>query len=129
MIHKPYRLVSKVWGSERWLANGPAYCGKVLMIDPGAKTSIHYHQRKVETLFLATGRVAIYLGGDAFPRAGDGLDPIFCLEPGDCVTIQPYQRHGFHNVGETPAVLFEVSTQHFEDDSVRESESAGAPPR
>lgn len=125
MIGKPYRFVPKVWGSEHWLANGPAYCAKVLRIKPGAWTSIHFHKSKIETLFLAQGQLAVYLDGAPFDPNRE-LQPVYAMEAGDVLTIQPYQRHAFHAVGTVDAVLFEASTQHFEDDSVRESPSGVA---
>lgn len=124
MIQKPYRRVEKEWGFELWLANGPAYCAKVLVIEPGARTSIHYHKEKLETLFLAKGQLAVYLGGSEFDP---DHQPTYAMERGELVTIQPYQRHGFHNVGTGRAVLFEASTQHYETDSAREALSEGPP--
>ena len=113
MIGTPYKVVPKGWGRELWLANGPAYCGKLLEFQPGMMGSFHYHQRKLETFYLATGSMLLFLegpGGEPMPHI---------MAPGSVVTIQPYQLHGFRNAGDTVAVLFEVSTQHHEDDTVR----------
>lgn len=113
MIGRPYHVVQKGWGREVWLANGPAYCGKLLKFMPGRKCSYHYHPRKLETLYVLEGRFTVSLadpGGVPIPHV---------MEVGDLITIQPYQQHGFCNIGDTAGVLLEISTQHFEDDSVR----------
>ena len=44
----PIKFVSKGWGYEKWIANSPSYCGKLLFIAKGKKCSWHYHKLKDE---------------------------------------------------------------------------------
>ncbi len=107
MFHTP-RLVEKAWGSEEWLHNSPMYCGKLLRLNkPGVWCSQHYHERKHETFRVLHGRVLLEL---------DGV--VHVMEPGVVVDIQPYTVHRFTADGDN-ALLLEVSTQHFDSDSVR----------
>lgn len=117
MISKPYKIVLKQWGRELWLANGPGYCGKVLEIWPDKQTSLHYHEVKHETLYVAEGRAVIWLrepGRDKAPPVAH------VMEAGSLIQLQPYTEHAIGNIGERGIVrLFEASTQHFEYDSIR----------
>ena len=49
--------VKKVWGKEVWIANCPKYCGKLLYLDEGAVSSMHYHREKQETFYALSGQV------------------------------------------------------------------------
>ncbi len=46
------KKVNKVWGSEEWIVNNSTYCGKILNIKKGYRSSIHYHKNKHETFYL-----------------------------------------------------------------------------
>lgn len=119
MLNRPYLVVPKGWGKELWLANSPLYCGKILEIEPSKRTSLHYHQRKHETLYLREGRLVVWLG-EGLPTPGDQYVPTpHLMEEDSLLVVPPYLVHAFENPGPAPAILFEVSTQHFEDDSVR----------
>ena len=45
------------WGYEKWVENMDEYCGKVLHLTEGKKCSMHYHMKKLETMYLVSGRV------------------------------------------------------------------------
>ncbi len=82
---------------------------------------MHHHVKKVETLYLCEGHMMVFLEG---PR-GEPVPHI--MEPGTVITLQPYQWHRFSNASEhQPAVLFEVGTQHFDDDSIRRGDTDDA---
>lgn len=115
----PYiKVVEKSWGRERWIANSPMYCSKFLDIKFGDGTSIHHHEKKFETMTVIYGKFRIMLE-----------DEIFFMYPGDILNISPYQIHKLDavckNVIETDTAyeeyctLLEISTQHFDDDSIR----------
>lgn len=113
-LSNPYRASfhKKGWGHEIWIANSPLYCGKLLHFDAGKLFSLHYHVKKTETMYLASGHLKVKM-----------LDPetskehVFEMLPGDSLLIPPGYAH---QIGALEASdLFEFSTQHFEDDSYR----------
>lgn len=123
MLNRPYLVVPKGWGREIWIANSPMYCGKLLEIAPGKRTSLHYHQRKHETLYLREGRLIVWLG-EGLPTPGEDWRTYaptpHVMEAGSLLVVPPYLVHAFECPADgSAAILFEVSTQHFEDDSVR----------
>lgn len=110
-ISQPIKIVPKEWGSEEWLANSPLYCSKILFIKNGCGTSIHHHKHKFETMYSLFGSFRIYLEGN-----------IFELYEGEILNIAPYQIHKIDAIDNgTPfdSQLLEISTQHFDDDSIR----------
>lgn len=106
-ISQPVKIVQKSWGREEWLANSPLYCGKILYINQNDGTSIHHHKYKFETMYVLEGEFRIFLEGD-----------IFNIDVGDILHISPYQIHKIDGL-EQENKLLEISTQHFDDDSIR----------
>lgn len=111
----PVKIVEKEWGREEWLANSPLYCSKILHITRGKGTSVHHHERKTETMRVLTGKFRIFIE-----------DEILFMTPGDILNISPYQIHkidavrSYHDNPKEPTnQLLEVSTQHFDSDSIR----------
>lgn len=101
------------WGVEYWIENIPEYCGKLLVLEPDKKCSLHFHMNKKETMYLQSGA--------AFIRCIDpdtGGEYIVYLDPGDSVMIPPGQVHQIV-AGAGGAELFEFSTIHEESDSYR----------
>lgn len=96
----------KSWGCELWIENVPEYCGKLLKFRAGGKTSFHYHRQKVETMYLAKGKVLIRMEDEVIP-----------LAVGEKIQIVPFQLHQIEAIEDSE--LYEFSTQHFESDSVR----------
>jgi len=96
----------KSWGFEAWIENIPEYCGKILVFRAGGHTSMHYHRQKMETLYLRKGKMIVRFEDEAVP-----------LAVGDALKIEPYTLHRLEAIEESE--LIEVSTQHFEEDSVR----------
>lgn len=108
-IYKPIQY-EKVWGSEEWIANMGKYCGKLLNLKEGYRCSYHHHKIKDETFYILKGKVFMKV---------EGAD--IGMEAGEAIHIPPNTRHSF--TGITDAVIIEISTQHFEDDSHRDDES------
>jgi mannose-6-phosphate isomerase-like protein (cupin superfamily) len=113
------RIVPKGWGEERWLHNDELYCGKILVLRGGKHCSLHYHQLKTETFYVATGRLRMELTDLASAR----LDPpvireVFEMGPGDTLLLKPGMVHRFTGLAEETQI-FEFSTQHFDEDSYR----------
>lgn len=97
----------KSWGWEDWIENCPDYCGKLLVFRAGGKTSLHYHKKKLETMYLAKGKMLIRLENETIP-----------LDVGEKIQIQRGQKHQLIAIEDSE--LFEVSTTHHESDSYRE---------
>jgi mannose-6-phosphate isomerase-like protein (cupin superfamily) len=109
---RPDLIEKKAWGSEIIFSNNPLYCGKLLCFDQGAKFSMHFHLIKDETWWVQSGEF-IYRWIDT--------DTAQILEerllPGHIVRQHPGQPHQLEAV--TQGVIFEVSTEHFDQDSYR----------
>ncbi len=80
------------------------YCKKLLVLLPGQSHPEQYHKKKEETFHVLFGEIALDLDGR---RRLCG--------PGDVVTIEPGTRHAFSSRG--GAVIEEISSTHFKDDS------------
>lgn len=81
-----------------------AYCKKLLVLLPGQHHPEQYHLKKEETFHILYGQVHVRL---------DGQDSI--ANPGDVLTVEREVRHEFWS--EAGAVIEEVSSTHFRDDS------------
>lgn len=80
------------------------YCKKLLIQTPGQRHPAHYHKRKEETFQVLYGVLEMDIEGRRRT-----------LYPGD---IQPVQQGVWHEFWtETGAIVEEVSTTHFNDDS------------
>ncbi len=57
------KLVEKEWGHEIWLANNEKedYCGKILRINRGHTSSLHFHMEKHETFYVTEGILQVIL--------------------------------------------------------------------
>jgi mannose-6-phosphate isomerase-like protein (cupin superfamily) len=111
---KPNVVHPKSWGEEVWVENCPEYCGKVLRVHRGKHTSMHFHIKKLETMYVVTGLLRIDL---IDPETTDKY--AITLEPGQWVQIPRGQPHSLH--GETDVELMEFSTTHEDSDSYRVS--------
>jgi quercetin dioxygenase-like cupin family protein len=104
--------IPKGWGSEIIFENNELYCGKLLNFKKGAKFSMHYHLIKDETWYVKEGEfIYRYINTN-------NADVIqINLKEGDTVRQLPGQPHQLEAL--TDGVIFEVSTQHFDNDSYR----------
>ena len=104
--------VPKGWGEELIIENNDMYCGKLLIFKEGCKFSMHYHLIKDETWYVNEGEF-IYRWIDT-----DTAETIEQkLKVGDVVRQRVGQPHQL--IALTDGVVFEVSTQHFDEDSYR----------
>jgi mannose-6-phosphate isomerase-like protein (cupin superfamily) len=110
---EPVRIVPKGWGREVWIANGDLYCGKILEIRKGKRSSLHYHKLKTESFYLRSGRLKL--------RIKESLDATeieeLILEAGQCMDIPTGTVHQLEALEDVE--LYEFSTQHFDSDSHR----------
>jgi len=103
----------KGWGEEIWIVNISLYCGKKLILKEGKKCSIHYHRKKDETFYIQSGIVLMNLYPEGYP----GPKKRIIMTAGHSLHIKPGLIHRF--LGLKDSVIFEFSTQHFENDTIR----------
>jgi mannose-6-phosphate isomerase-like protein (cupin superfamily) len=108
------KIVKKGWGEEVWIHNDEEYCGKLLKFyKKGNKFSLHYHIIKKESWYVSKGSFEyIYLD----LVKGEEVKTIICT--GTCLTIERQEPHQLIAL-EDNSEIFEVSTQHFDEDSYR----------
>ena len=106
-------IISKVWGEEHWLVN-ESYCGKRLILNKGYRCSLHYHEIKDETFYVAKGKVLLELHGKKI-----------IMNPGDSQRIKPNDIHRFSGLENSE--IIEFSTHHDEEDTYRKEPSGKIP--
>jgi mannose-6-phosphate isomerase len=104
MDYKPVKNVQKPWGKEIWLCVEDEYAGKILEIKKGHRTSMQYHKKKKESMYVFSGALRIET-----PKGN------IIVKKGESVTLNPGDRH---------RLCAEVSTPQL-DDIVREEDDYG----
>jgi mannose-6-phosphate isomerase-like protein (cupin superfamily) len=118
--HEPVEFVPKGWGYESWIVNKEEYCGKLLFFKKGKRCSLHYHELKDETFYVRSGKLHIRYGWRDENRPNDEWRIKYeedILEPGDCFYVPVGMVHQMTGLEDTE--MFEFSTQHFDEDSIR----------
>ena len=110
------RRVEKPWGYELIWAHTERYVGKVLVIEPGKRLSLQYHERKDESLLVIRGRLLLELEDE------EGRLVEHELGPGEHCRIPTGRKHRFSGIEQVE--LVEVSTPEL-DDVVRISDDFG----
>lgn len=102
-------LIQKVWGTEEVLVNNEKYCAKILTIQPGGKSSLHFHKVKDETFIVRRGWCCLKHNGK-----------YTVMYTGRIARILPGEIHGFSSgVHDQPCEILEISTPHDDADVVR----------
>jgi mannose-6-phosphate isomerase-like protein (cupin superfamily) len=111
--HSP-KIVNKPWGHEVWIHNDSLYCGKLLVFPKMySKFSMHYHINKIETWYVQQGKFIF-----------DWIDTELAelrrehLAEGDVIHLEKGTPHQLMAM-ENNCIIFEVSTEHFDNDSYR----------
>jgi mannose-6-phosphate isomerase-like protein (cupin superfamily) len=112
-IQTPKR-VDKQWGYELWIHNDKQYCGKLLVFtNSGNKFSMHYHMIKNETWYVQEGAFQFdWIDTESAERCYTQL------QKGDVVYIEKGLPHQLTALIDN-SIVFEVSTEHFDEDSYR----------
>jgi quercetin dioxygenase-like cupin family protein len=110
MIVPPVKTVEKPWGGEVWVAVTDEYALKIITIRQGQRSSLQYHQRKREHIYIDSGRVRAELEGP------DGSLVTHLCGPGTIVENLPGRKHRLEALEDSR--LIEVQTP-FLDDVVR----------
>jgi mannose-6-phosphate isomerase-like protein (cupin superfamily) len=113
-----HKRVQKSWGYELWIDNNDEYCGKLLVfIDERGHTSMHFHEKKRETMFCNQGRFVI-----DFIDMETGKERSVTLLEGESIQIPRLQLHRIRPLV-VPSELFEFGTPHDDADSFRATPS------
>ena len=108
------KIVTKTWGYEMWIHNDEEYCGKLLVFNKeGDKFSMHYHIKKKETWFVQSGSFLF-----KWIDVENGQIESQEMHGGESVLIERGLPHQLIAL-EDGSTIFEVSTQHFDEDSYR----------
>jgi mannose-6-phosphate isomerase len=116
-----HRRVEKPWGWETIWAESGQYTGKFLHVWAGNRLSLQYHDDKVETQCLLSGRAVLVI-----EMADASLQEI-PMEIGKGYAVHPYQVHRLVAIEDSE--LVEVSTPErgttvrLEDDFLRADET------
>jgi mannose-6-phosphate isomerase-like protein (cupin superfamily) len=106
--------VEKTWGHELWIHNDSQYCGKLLVFEnEGNRFSMHYHMIKNETWYIQKGAFEFHSIDTETAKIQKDI-----LNVGDVVYIERGKPHQLIAL-EPESIVFEVSTEHFDDDSYR----------
>jgi mannose-6-phosphate isomerase len=100
-------LVKKPWGKELWIELNDAYCYKRIWLKKGHRTSLQFHERKLETNYVIRGKGWLEYGPDM-----DNLQTIE-ISAGSHFTLKPNEIHRITAI--TPIILQEVSTPEIND--------------
>lgn len=114
IVENPEELVRipKAWGEEVIIYNGKEYCGKILRFKAGGSFSMHLHGEKTESFYVNKGNFVL----EYIDTTNADRKSMFIYE-GSVIHISKLQPHKLTSVGQ--GEIFEVSTQHFDDDSYR----------
>jgi mannose-6-phosphate isomerase-like protein (cupin superfamily) len=108
------KKVQKTWGYELWVHNDSQYSGKLLVFaEKGDKFSMHYHILKNKTFYIKDGGFEF-----RWIDTQTGLMKKEILNEGESVFIEKGTPHQLTSLQEQ-GIVFEVSTEHFDDDSYR----------
>ncbi len=109
------KFVEKEWGHEIWMANNDVedYCGKILRINQGYTSSMHYHMDKHETFYIVEGILQIILINTELGKEYKKFVHKGCTFEID--RGQPHQLVAYDGDVE----LIEISTFHKDSDSKR----------
>jgi mannose-6-phosphate isomerase-like protein (cupin superfamily) len=112
-INTPKR-VEKKWGYELWVHNDNEYCGKLLVFTKDRnRFSMHYHLIKKESWYVQEGRFQFN-----WIDVENGKLQGTTLEKGQSVLIERGLPHQLIALQDN-SIVFEVSTEHFDEDSYR----------
>jgi mannose-6-phosphate isomerase len=101
------RRVDKPWGHELIWALTDRYCGKILVIETGRRLSLQYHEQKLESILVMSGRLLLWLEDD------DGVVRTEEVGPGEARLIPVGRRHRYEAIDRVE--LFEVSSPELDD--------------
>ena len=108
--------IDKSWGYELIRVNNKEedYCSKILYIEAGKNTSMHYHLKKHETFYVREGMLLITT---IDPQTTETTTT--ALLPGECMEIPRGQAHQLSAQDDEDVEFDETSTYDDPLDSLR----------
>ncbi len=100
-------IIEKPWGKEELLEKNEKYMFKRLTMYKGHACSLQYHEVKIETVYLLSGSLKVYIGDKK-----DKLDEII-MKPNDSMTLFPFKIHRMEALKDS--IYLEASTPELED--------------
>jgi len=101
------QIVEKPWGREIWVAHTNRYALKIIEFKKGNRSSLQYHVRKHEHIYVDAGTLRMEREGE------DGRMETVVLHAGDVIENKPGQKHRVTAMEDVR--LIEVSTPELDD--------------
>jgi mannose-6-phosphate isomerase len=110
-------IVDKPWGRVATYALNQPSSVRVITVEPGQETSIHYHRMRDEMWVVLDEGLAIEIG-----------DRTLTPDPGEEFVIPAEQTHRIRCEGDRPGRILEIAYGYTsEDDSLRLEDPYGRP--
>jgi len=108
-------IIDKEWGHKKWLVNNKKenYCGKILHINEGHRSSMHYHVKKHETFYILSGTLQVDMINTV---TGEVIT--YIVQKGETFEVERNDPHQLIAV-DGPVEFIEISTFHEDSDSLR----------
>lgn len=101
------KTVEKPWGRELWIAHTDKYALKIIEINKGTRSSLQYHVKKHEHIYVDSGLLQIEWEDES------GQMQTLTLGPGEVIENKPGRKHRATAVQDVR--LIEVSTPELDD--------------
>lgn len=101
------KVVPKPWGREIWIAHTDKYALKIIEIKKATRSSLQYHVKKHEHLYVDSGILRAEWEND------EGQMVTLTLKPGEVLENKPGRKHRLIAVEDLR--LIEVSTPELDD--------------
>jgi mannose-6-phosphate isomerase len=110
-------IIEKPWGTVATYALNQPSSVRVVTVQPGAETSVHYHRMRDETWVVLDPGLEIEVG-----------ETLTEPTPGDEFMIPAEQTHRIRCIGAAPGRILEIAYGYTsEDDSLRLEDPYGRP--
>ncbi len=101
------KIVEKPWGREIWVAHTDKYALKIIEFKKGTRSSLQYHVKKHEHVYLDAGALEMEWEND------QGKVETLHLNPGEVIENKPGRKHRVTALENCR--IIEVSTPELDD--------------
>ena len=101
------KIVPKPWGREVWIAHTDKYAMKIIEIRKGTRSSLQYHVKKHEHIYVDSGVMQVEWENDR------GAMETLILKAGEVIENKPGRKHRMTAIEDVR--LLEVSTPELDD--------------